>query len=454
MRRRAADVLSELPEKKSCEIWLDLTDEQREAYDEAFAEGRTELSQSSATRVHVFSWINKLKQICNLDPRSGASCKLDYLVDQLEGVTESGQKALVFSHFPQVTLSQIKSKLARFAPEMFDGTLADAHRERLLKTFQEESSPKILLASVKAGGLGLTLTRANHVFHFDHWWNPAVARQAEGRAHRIGQTQTVFVYDIFTNDTIEDRIYQLLAGKQYLFDTIIDDLSVQHIQDSLTDDDLFGLFDLKPPESVKHSETSMTTSRISGTIAGSGFQTDTAKTMEARETRVRETSVGPADKQYDLLLANLEKVKQKLDAIMSEDQKIAIRGPITESDFQTMTPASFESLIASLYVKMGFMAEVTPQTHDGGVDVIARRLTDVGQEHLIIQCKHYPDGVVGESHVRDLVGTWQEHRQATRAVLVTSGRFSSSAVKLAQKHRVDLIDGVYLRALARKYGLP
>jgi SNF2 family DNA or RNA helicase len=102
--------------------------------------------------------------------------------------------------------------------------------------------------SVKAGGVGLTLTAASHVFHFDHWWNPATARQAEARAHRIGQQRTVFVYDIFTRDTIEERIYYLLREKQQLFDRIIDDLSEEYVRGAFTDEDLFGLFDLKPPD--------------------------------------------------------------------------------------------------------------------------------------------------------------------------------------------------------------
>ena len=78
---------------------------------------------------------------------------------------------------------------------------------------------------------------------------------------------------------------------------------------------------------------------------------------------------------------------------------------------------------------------------------MARRQIDVGREHLIIQCKHSPEGVIGEPIVRELVGTWQAHREATRAVLVTSGRFSSGALELAKNHRIDLVDGLYLEGL-------
>ncbi len=107
--------------------------------------------------------------------------------------------------------------------------------------------------------------------------------------------------------------------------------------------------------------------------------------------------------------------------------------------------------MARLYGKMGFVSQVTPLSHDGGIDVVARRPTDVGREHLIIQCKHSPEGVIGEPIIRELVGTWQAHREATRAVLVTSGRFSSGALELAKNHRIDLVDGLYLEGLLRRY---
>ena len=118
-----------------------------------------------------------------------------------------------------------------------------------------------------------------------------------------------------------------------------------------------------------------------------------------------------------------------------------------------MSPREFEQLVARLYNKMGFVSQVTPQSRDGGIDVVARRQTDVGREHLIIQCKHSLEGVIGEPVVRELVGTWQAHREATRAVLVTSGRFSSGALELAKNHRIDVVDGVYLEGLLRRYNL-
>lgn len=198
--------------------------------------------------MHVFDWINKLKQICNLDPDTGASCKLDYLIDELEDIVESGQKALVFSQYPNVTLRRIQEQLRAFDPAIFDGTLSDRDRSALIRAFQEESTPRVLLMSVRSGSLGITLTRATHVFHFDHWWNPATAQQAEARAHRIGQKHTVFVHDLYTRHTIEERIYKLLKRKEALFRTVIDDLSQAGVRRFITDEELYALFDLRPPK--------------------------------------------------------------------------------------------------------------------------------------------------------------------------------------------------------------
>jgi superfamily II DNA or RNA helicase len=388
LRRRVADVRTELPEKVLYEPWLYLNDDQRVSYERVYRQGRAELSQPGASRIHAFSVVNRLKQICNLDPETGSSCKLDYLEEQLEAVVANDQKALVFSQFPHKTLDEIAPRLSSYGVCVFDGSLSDSARKTLIKRFEHEEQPRVLLMSIKAGGLGLTLIRANHVFHFDHWWNPAVARQAEARAIRRGQKQTVFVYDIFTRDTIEKKIYDLLAKKQGLFDAVIDDLSMQDIQKRLTDEDLFGLFDLKPPASASATQTTSTAS---------------------------------------------------------------VTLPPPKVRLHTFSPGEFEQLVARLYNKMGFVSQVTPLSRDGGVDVVARRQLDVGREHLIIQCKHWPDGVIGEPVIRELIGTWQAHREATRAILVTSGRFSQGAIELAKSQRIDLVDGLYLEGLLRRY---
>ncbi len=246
LRRRAADVLDDLPDKISQEVSIELGDSQRRSYDIAYAEARGSL-QKNRTRMNALASITRLKQICNIDPATGESSKFEYLVEKLEELSDQGGKALVFSQYPNKTLKQLLPRLQQYDPMVFDGSLSDGQREALVTKFQAADDRSVFLMSVKAGGTGLTLTEANHVFHFDMWWNPATAKQAEGRAHRIGQDKTVFVKTLYTVDTIEERIREILRRKDALFTEVIDDLSVAVVAHRMTDEELFGLFDLKPP---------------------------------------------------------------------------------------------------------------------------------------------------------------------------------------------------------------
>src|SRR5262249_9589571 len=115
--------------------------------------------------------------------------------------------------------------------------------------FQQEEENRVLLMSTKAGGLGITLTRASYVFHVDMWWNPASAAQAEDRVHRIGQEKTVFVTTSLTVGTVEERIQEIIARKRELFKRVIDDLSDANLSAALTEEELFGLFNLQPSKS-------------------------------------------------------------------------------------------------------------------------------------------------------------------------------------------------------------
>lgn len=390
LRRRIGDVKLELPDKVVETMWLDLSDEQREAYDQIEQTGKRELTGPNVTRLHVFALISRLMQVCNLEEDRMASSKLDYMVDQLESIVENDHKALVFSQFPNKTLTLIRPLLAEYDPEIYHGGLSEAAREKIITDFQQTEKPRVLLMSLRAGGLGISLTRASHVFHFDHWWNPAISKQAEARTYRIGQKETVFVQELYTNDTIEERVHSILEQKQQLFDEVIDELSVEDAMSYFTDADLFGLFDLEPPDHLK------------------------AKAAE--RPRV-------------IQLTNLQ------------------------SRIRKLSPKGLENLVGDLYRERGFKVEVTGRAGDEGVDLVARRLTDVGTQYLIIQCKHYPDRPVGPRHVRELIGTWQDHRDANRAILITSGKFSDMANHLARKHKIDLVDGINLAEMTRKEGL-
>jgi SNF2 family DNA or RNA helicase len=260
LRRRARDVLKDLPEKMTDYIWLDLLPEQQRKYAEIESKGKEELKQfeKDATIIEVFSHvlalINHLKQICNIEPESGKSVKLDYLQNDLEQLTEEGNKALIFSQYPNVTLREIMPRLQQFHPRIYDGSLSDHQRNKIIDDFQDGDENKIMLISSKAGNAGITLTRANYVFHFDMWWNPAVTNQATGRVLRIGQkARTVFERFLLTRGTIEERIHEIVKEKQALFNQYVDDLSESEgsIRKFFTEDELFGLFGLQSPHSTK-----------------------------------------------------------------------------------------------------------------------------------------------------------------------------------------------------------
>jgi len=388
LRRRKKEAIPELPEKVREEIWLELTPSQREAYKKAAQEGIVALKKQGdlVTVHHILALITKLKQICNLDSETEESCKLEYLLEQLENISEQGDKALVFSQYPEKTLKFLEEKLKNFNPLIYHGSLSDSQREKIIEKFQEKDENKVLLISVKAGGLGLTLTKAHYVFHFDLWWNPAVAEQAEDRAHRIGQEKTVFVTYLFTKNTIEQEIQNLLERKRKLFKEVIDDLSDIRLSKILTEEELFGLFGLEKPKRTK--------------------------------------------------------------AIAFSSKK-----EISYDSLTQISPQKFEDTIAELYSRMGYQVKQTPPTKDKGIDIYAKRFSESGVEFLAIQCKHYPNGVVGVEHARALYGVIQDHPEITKGILITTGRFSKGCKEFARGKRLELFDGKYTYGLLQKYNI-
>ena len=249
LRRTIEDVGLDLPEVTRQDHWLDLLPKQRSAYDKLEFNGISDIRRQgdSATRFDVLGLINQLKQACNVDIASGQSCKLDFLRDELEVLTSAGDKALVFSQYPNKTLKVIEPGLGKFRPTIFDGSLSNSRRDTVVDDFQHAEDSDVLLMSVRSGGVGLTLSRANHVFHFDHWWNPAVIDQASARVHRIGQTKPVFIHSLYAVDTIEERIFNLLEEKRAIFEEVFSEEINDKELERLSDKDLFGLFGLAAP---------------------------------------------------------------------------------------------------------------------------------------------------------------------------------------------------------------
>ena len=151
--------------------------------------------------------------------RSG---KLDTFIEIVNELVESGEKALIFSQYTEM-LTILRRVFDDRSLKYFylDGTTPEKSRTQMKKAFQEGTIPFFLI-SLKAGGLGMTLTEANCVVHYDRWWNPAVEDQATDRVHRIGQTKPVKVFRIHTTGTIEEKLGQLLEKKKDLFDSVIE----------------------------------------------------------------------------------------------------------------------------------------------------------------------------------------------------------------------------------------
>ncbi len=228
LRRMKTDssIISDLPDKIEMKEYCTLTKEQASLYKAVVDElhEKIALAEGIDRRGLVLALLLKLKQVCNhpahflgdnsdIVNRSG---KLQRLTELLDEIREAGEKTLIFTQFTQMgkIIQQYLQKL--FGEEVFflHGGISKKRRDQMIDTFQQESkSPGIFILSLKAGGTGLNLTTANHVIHYDRWWNPAVENQATDRAFRIGQNKNVEVHKFITAGTLEERIDDMIDKK-------------------------------------------------------------------------------------------------------------------------------------------------------------------------------------------------------------------------------------------------
>ncbi|MFJ5773863.1 SNF2-related protein [Streptomyces sp. NPDC093094] len=256
LRRRKSDpgIAPELPPKTETDRVVSLTREQAGLYEAVVRETLEEIAvaDSMARRGLIVKLLTGLKQICNHPaqflkedrPRvEGRSGKLELLDELLDTILAEGQSVLVFTQYVQMGRLIERHLAARGVPSQFlHGRTPVAERERLVRRFQDGEVPVFLL-SLKAAGTGLNLTRAEHVVHYDRWWNPAVEAQATDRAHRIGQTRPVQVHRLIAEGTVEDRIAQMLARKSALADAVLG--SGEAALTELTDAELADLVELR-----------------------------------------------------------------------------------------------------------------------------------------------------------------------------------------------------------------
>ncbi|MHB8508129.1 MAG: DEAD/DEAH box helicase [Candidatus Dormibacteria bacterium] len=233
LRRRKIDpeVAPELPPKTEMDRVVPLTSEQATLYEAVVREALDEIqtSEGMARRGLVLKLLTALKQICNhpaqylkqRHPLAGRSGKLAALEELLEIIVDAGDSALVFTQY--VAMGRLLEAHLRGLgiPTLFlHGGIPPRRRDDMVEAFQAGDAPVFLL-SLKAGGVGLNLTRATHVLHYDRWWNPAVEDQATDRAYRIGQDRPVQVHRLVTEGTIEDRIAALLRSKRELAEAVV-----------------------------------------------------------------------------------------------------------------------------------------------------------------------------------------------------------------------------------------
>ena len=251
LRRTKDKVLTDMPPKLFRAADLELTPDQRLSYKAAEEEGIVHLADlgESITVQHVFELVLRLKQICNFDPATGSSAKMERLEADIEEICASGQKAIVFSQWVE-SLDVIGEKLARFNPVHYHGRVPSNKRDAVIDRFKNDPKCGAILMSYGAGAVGLNLQFCHYVFLFDRWWNPAVEDQAINRAHRLGVKQAVTVTRMMAVDTIEQRIDEVLSQKRELLQTLFAETGTP-ANLGLNQQEIFGLFGLNVPPRVK-----------------------------------------------------------------------------------------------------------------------------------------------------------------------------------------------------------
>ena len=234
LRRTKSQVLSELPEKTESVVKINFDEQQKEIYKNVAMVWNSKIQNlmnsqgESKSQIQMFSALMKLRQICSCPNAvkevsyTKLSPKLSLVVDRVKELVESDNSVLVFTNFI-LTLDTLKNELIKkgIAPLSITGKLAQKKREEVLTEFNTEG-PKALLMTLKTGGVGLNLTKANYILHVEPWWNPAAESQGTDRAHRIGQTKKVHVYRYIMRNSIEEKIQELKQLKKQAFEGLLE----------------------------------------------------------------------------------------------------------------------------------------------------------------------------------------------------------------------------------------
>ena len=227
LRRRKDEVLGELPPVIESEEELELTEVQKVAYRSAV--------QAHAQRGDASSYLalfSELRALCDIEPKSGNSTKLDRICDLLDDIAAGGEKAVVFSYLLS-PLHELRRRLQRasIGHEMLTGNIALSERKKVVERFKRDGKCIVLLASSRVASEGLTLVEANHVLFVNRWWNPSSNIQARDRILRIGQRKTVWVWTFACRGTVETRLKEILDTKQKTFDDLVETIGRSDISE-------------------------------------------------------------------------------------------------------------------------------------------------------------------------------------------------------------------------------
>ncbi len=241
LRRTKEAVAPELPPRTEEVITVSMDEQQRAVYDAELLRAREVVREKGP--IEILAALTRLRQIC-CDPRlvknacpDARSTKVDTLLDMVQEIRDEGHSILVFSQFTSM-LALIQKAMHDIPTLTITGDTPTPRRAELVREFNGSTDPQVFLLSLRAAGTGLTLTKADYVFIYDPWWNPAVERQAIDRTHRIGQDKPVFAYRLVTADTVEQNVLTLQREKAEMFDQVMSPTAEAAFPQSLTAADL------------------------------------------------------------------------------------------------------------------------------------------------------------------------------------------------------------------------
>tara|TARA_S200000501_G_scaffold260624_1_gene244600 strand:- start:2684 stop:4258 length:1575 start_codon:yes stop_codon:yes gene_type:complete len=224
LRRLKKEVLSDLIDFSEKDYFVELSGTQKLSYKMALKEREN----PNADKLSIF---NNLREICDIDPKSNQSSKIDLILELLEKIKALDEKVVIFSFWlkPLFELQKrITKKFGKESSSVYSGELSKIERESKMQNFKNSKSNFVFLCSGKIGGEGINLTEANHAIFFNRWWNPSNNNQAKDRLIRIGQEKDVFIYNIISGETIESELKFILEGKKEINNEVIEKLVNSH----------------------------------------------------------------------------------------------------------------------------------------------------------------------------------------------------------------------------------